>query len=77
MAAAAGAEVLAAGVEVVVEHAASSGKLAAIAAAPKVCFRKERRDVSSGCMSSTILVGEHRGVKKVDKLHRRLIVRTL
>jgi hypothetical protein len=72
-AAAAGAYVAggaAAGVELVLEQAARSGKLAAIAAAPKVCLRKERRDESSGCMSPGIVGPTHRGVKKLDKLHR-------
>jgi hypothetical protein len=53
--AAAGADVLVAGAAGLLEQAASSGNVAAMAAAPKECFKKRRRDFSNGCMSPWIV----------------------
>ena len=77
-AAAAGAEVAAggaagAGAELpagLLEHAARSGKPAARAAAPTVCFKKSRRDLSNGCIAPTIVGGLHKGVKERRGLHK-------
>jgi hypothetical protein len=75
---AAGADVaLAAGAGGVLEHAASSGKLAAMAAAPKVCFKKERRDFSNDCMLLSIVGCGQRGVKRSASCTNQVIVRTL
>src|SRR5215471_658834 len=52
------------------EQAARSGKLAARAAAPTVCLKKSRRDLSNGCIAPSIVGGLHRGVKARRGLHK-------
>ncbi len=53
------------------EQAATRGKPAARAAAPTVCFKKSRRDLSNGCIAPTIVGRLHKGVKESSGLHSR------